>query len=68
MAMQPTQGRRYWVETWNLELQQWTPQIGVPHGPHTLWSLRQALRLLRTMGYQADRDDNYTLVYAEGES
>ena len=53
---------RYEVLTWDAELQRFTPQLGVSPGPYTLFGLRPALRLLRDMGYPADRDDPFVLV------
>jgi len=47
--------RRYYVTTWDAELQQFTPQIGVPEGPYTLWGLRRALRQLQDMGYETTK-------------
>lgn len=41
----------YGVTTWDSDLQEFTPQIGVPVGPYTLFGLRPALRALRQMGY-----------------
>jgi hypothetical protein len=47
----------YSVATWDTELQAYTPQEGlsVPSINIPLWTLRQALRELRTMGYTAHR-------------
>jgi hypothetical protein len=53
---------RYEVLTWDMDLQQFTPQQGLPPGPFSLFGLRRALRTLRAMGYGADRDDCSTLV------
>ena len=43
--------REYWVLTWDTDLQRFTPQVGVPAGPYSLFGLRTALRLLRQVGY-----------------
>jgi len=45
---------RYWVTTWDSDLDGWTPQNGVRTGPWTLWGLRKAIRKLRAMGYPCD--------------
>ncbi len=42
---------KYCVTTWDFDLQQYTPQIGVRTGPYSLWGLRKAVRKLRSMGY-----------------
>lgn len=44
----------YRVRTWDVELQKWTPQVGLPPGPFTLMGLRWVARMLRTMGYTAN--------------
>ena len=54
---------RYFVETWDFDLQRWTPQEGAPHGPLTKWQLRDALRALRGMSYEARRGDPSVRVY-----
>ena len=41
----------YMVETWDTDLQEFTPQIGVHPGPYTLMGSRKALRALREYGY-----------------
>lgn len=51
-----TCGRKlYEVLTWDRDAQAFTPQIGVPRGPYTLWELKAALRKLQSMGYPCDR-------------
>lgn len=47
----------YTVLTWDLELQQFTPQTGmsVPHEGLTIHGLRAALKDLRAMGYSCHR-------------
>lgn len=67
----------YWVYTWESRLDCFTPQNGVPPGPHNPYELRQALKALRAMGYGAHRrrdadgnhDDNdpFVLVVADSE-
>lgn len=56
----------YFVETWDIDLQRFTPQIGLSPGPYTLFGLRKALRQLQTMGYMANRNDAWITVYKEG--
>ena len=34
----------YQVLTWDSELQEFTPQVGVPPGPYTLFGLRGPIR------------------------
>lgn len=52
----------YMVTTYDIELGKFTPQNGVSAGPYKLFELRKALRELRKLGYDANRDDNSTLV------
>lgn len=47
--------KRYYVTTWDTDLQKFTPQKGVRKGPYTLFGLRKAIRTLRAMGYSAHR-------------
>jgi hypothetical protein len=49
--------KRYLVQTWDTELQRFTPQEGVDPGPHTLTGVRKALKQLRALGYSATEDD-----------
>jgi hypothetical protein len=42
---------RYYVETWDTDKQEFTPQICVRKGPYSKWGLRKAIRKLRAMGY-----------------
>lgn len=56
---------RYYVTTWDEELEDFTPQKGVRTGPYTMFGLRKALRQLRNMGYQADHDDPSVYVVRE---
>lgn len=53
---------RYYVTTWDAELQQFTPQAGVRSGPYTLFGLRRAIRKLQSLGYSCDRQDPSVLV------
>lgn len=36
---------------------------GIPHGPHTLWGLRDVIRLAKTKGYEGTRGDPSLFVY-----
>lgn len=53
---------RYFITTWDINKQRFTPQKGVRSGPYTLFGLRQALRKLQAMGYTCDRNDPSVLV------
>lgn len=53
---------RYYVTTWDMDSQVFTPQVGVRTGPYSLWGLKRALRKLQAMGYSCDRGDNSVLV------
>lgn len=57
--------RRYYVRTWDLEKQCFTPQRGVRTGPYSLFGLRKALRKLQSLGYSARRSDSFVLVERE---
>lgn len=57
---------KYYVTTWDIDKQAFTPQHGVRKGPWSLWGLRRALRMLRDMGYQARRGDPSVLVESDG--
>ncbi len=46
---------RYYVSTWDSDLQEFTPQVGVRTGPYCLGGLRKALRKLAAMGYDVKR-------------
>lgn len=60
---------KYYVETWDIDLQEFTPQKGCRKGPYSKWGLRKALRKLRSLGYTADycgphcTGDPYVRVY-----
>ncbi len=60
---------RYNVTTWDIDLQEYTPQAGMkqPAANITLDQLRPALEELRTMGYTAHRtrDDSDPFVLVE---
>ena len=56
---------RYYVYTWDMDLQRFTPQSGVRCGPYSLWGLRRALRRLQSMGYDCGRQDAWVLVTNE---
>ena len=45
----------YYVQTWDHDRREFTPQTGVPAGPHTKWGLRRALRQLQAQGYDTHR-------------
>jgi hypothetical protein len=47
----------YSLRTWDGDLQQYTPQAGLPFPWEgiTLWQLKVALQHLRTMGYRCHR-------------
>lgn len=45
---------RYYVQTWDTNKQDFTPQAGVRCGPYSLFGLRKAIRKLRSMGYPCD--------------
>lgn len=49
----------YIVKTWDPDLQRFTPQVGVPVGPHTLFGLRRPLRELQRLGYDTTRRDGH---------
>lgn len=53
---------RYYVETWDSDLQKFTPQIGVRTGPYTLFGLRKALRALRNCGYATSRGSGFYVL------
>ncbi len=42
---------RYYVQTWDTNKQDFTPQKGVRSGPYSLFGLRKAIRKLRKLGY-----------------
>ena len=46
---------RYYVTTWDRELEEYTPQKGVRKGPWSLFGLRKPLRMLREMGHDVSR-------------
>lgn len=46
--------RRYFIETWDADLEKFTPHSGVPAGPYTLFGLREPIRALRNVGYPCD--------------
>lgn len=54
LACEKPKRRRYYVETWDPEKEQFSPQPGVRTGPYSLFGLRQAIRKLRRMGYSCD--------------
>ena len=56
---------RYYVETYDPEREEFTPQKGVRKGPYSLWGLRKAIRKLRVMGYECGRQDSSVFVWIE---
>lgn len=46
---------KYYVTTWDMERQEFTPQRGVRTGPYSLFGLRKALRRLQDMGYETSK-------------
>lgn len=61
-AATPANKRRYEVLTWDMDLQQFTPQKGVRRGPYTQFGLRKALRKLQTMGYDITRAGGVSIM------
>jgi hypothetical protein len=57
--------KRYYVYTWDMDRQSFTPQQGVRCGPYSLFGLRKAFRKLRSMGYAARKNDPSVLVERE---
>ena len=47
--------KQYFVLTYDMDSEEFTPQVGVRAGPYTLFGLRKPLRELRSMGYEASR-------------
>ena len=58
--------KRYFVRTWDCDLDRFTPQKGVRVGPYTLFGLRRALLKLQEMGYSTRRG-SAPLVLIEDE-
>lgn len=52
----------YYVTTWDHEIEKFTPQRGVQAGPYSKWELREALRKLRTMGYDVSRSGGVNVL------
>lgn len=52
----------YNVTTYDYELEEYTPQIGLPKGPFKLWELRGILRRLSDMGYPTHRSDGTDIL------
>jgi hypothetical protein len=53
---------KYEVTTWDMDLQEFTPQPGVVAGPHSKWDLRRVLRRLRDIGYDVNRADAHSVL------
>jgi hypothetical protein len=48
----------YYVTTWDAELQEWTPQIGLPPGPFNRKEMiERIIPALENMGYPTDPRD-----------
>jgi len=63
----------YSIETWDSELQNYTPQEGVPSKNLNIHQLRRSMRMLRNMGYSVhrkgvDRENNDASVLIETET
>lgn len=56
--------KRYYVETWDVNTQAFSPQKGVRAGPYSLFGLRRAIRKLRELGYEGRKDDPSVYVYS----
>lgn len=52
----------YRVTTWDMDLQRFTPQEGLPAEPWSKWGLRQALRWLEQRGYDVKRCVAYSVL------
>lgn len=52
----------YFVTTYDTKIEDFTPQRGVRTGPYSLFGLRKALRKLRAMGYDTNRQAPSVLV------
>lgn len=57
--------RQYFVETWDMDEQTFTPQEGIPSGPYSMFGLRRALRQLQECGYVARKPDPLVMVWCE---
>lgn len=53
----------YYVETWDAEKDEFSPQKGVRKGPYTLFGLRQAIRALQGMGYPVFGDPSVRIYH-----
>jgi hypothetical protein len=53
---------RYYVSTWDTDLEKFTPQHGVRTGPYSLWGLRRALRKLQELGYDTSRGGGFSVL------
>jgi hypothetical protein len=45
----------YSIRTWDMELQEFTPQTGVPSSGLTIGDLKRSMRMLREIGYSCNR-------------
>jgi transcriptional regulator with XRE-family HTH domain len=60
--------RIYFVLTYDVEKERFTPQKGVSKGPYSLWGLRRALRKLQRLGYETDRNTPSVLIFKRIEA
>ena len=57
-----TKRPKFYVFTWDVDTQRWTPQVGVRKGPYSQFGLRKALRKLQDMGYETTRDGGVSVL------
>lgn len=60
--------KQYFVLTYDPESGGFTPQLGVRSGPYTLFGLREPLRELRGMGYEASRFPRAPVKFGNGKT
>lgn len=53
---------KYYVTTWDMERQKFTPQTGVRTGPYSQFGLRRALRKLQGMGYETSKHGGVSVL------
>lgn len=58
----------YSITTWDTDLQEFTPQIGCPETVTGPAELRDALRLLRSMGYDVQRANAHSVLVERVEA
>jgi hypothetical protein len=54
---------RYYIYTYDVEKEKFTPQPGVRCGPYSLFGLRKAILACRSMGY----DDSVSILVTKGK-